>query len=248
MSARPLVLAAHGTADPAGQAVVEQVAAGAGRLLGVPALVGYVDVCGPTLAEVLAEPAPATTAGHAPATTAGHAPAPPVVVPFFLASGYHVRHDVPAAVRHLPGALVTPALGVEDEVAQALAARVREAAAPGPAPEAVVVTGAGSSVAAARAEVEQVSRAVGELLGVAAGTAYLSGPGPRPEEEITRLRGLGHGRVVLAAHLLAPGHFLSRAREVAAGHGAAATDALGTHPLVRALVLRRYREAAGADR
>lgn len=228
---RPLVLAAHGTASEEGRRVVERCAAWAATALGVDHAVGYVDVCGPTLEQALAELAR------------------PVVVPFFLATGYHVRQDVPSAVASsAPGATVTPALGDADEVVQALAARVLEAGAAGDAGlvDAVVLTAAGSSVRAAREEVVHVSALLGETLGMATGAAYLTGPGPRPEEEVARLRAAGHGRVVLASHLLSPGHFLDRAQAAAAALGTVATGPLGTHAALSELVVRRYREAAGA--
>ena len=231
---RPLVLAAHGTASEEGRRVVERCAARAATALGVDHAVGYVDVCGPTLEQALAELAR------------------PVVVPFFLATGYHVRQDVPSAVASCaPGATVTPALGDADEVVQALAARVLEAgAAAAPADagsiDAVVLTAAGSSVRAARAEVVRVSGLLGEALGVATGTAYLTGPGPRPEEEVARLRAAGHARVVLASHLLSPGHFLDRAQAAAVALGAVPTGPLGTHTALPELVVRRYREAVAA--
>ena len=223
---RPLVVAAHGTASEEGQRVVRDCAARAGALLGMssPPPVGFVDVCGPTLVEVL------------------DGLADPVVVPFFLASGYHVRHDVPSAVAPLPGAVVTPALGTEAEVLEALVERVLEVRGE---PGAVLVVGAGSSVDAARAEVAQVSRLVGARLGVPTGTAFLSGPGPRPEEELPRLvdHGLAPADVVVAAHLLSPGFFLDRAHRVAAAAGTVATAPLGTHASLAALVARRYLEA-----
>lgn len=225
---RPLVVAAHGTASSAGRRVVEECAAAAAATLGVVHAVGYVDVCGPILEEVLARTAA------------------PVVVPLFLASGYHVRHDVPAAVAETVGATVTPALGDAPEVVTALAERVLQVCDDtGPRPDAVVVTAAGSSVERARAEVVQVSGLLARQLGTTPGTAYLSGPGPRPEEELERLHAAGHERVVLATHLLAPGHFLDRARAAASRLGTVASDELGTHPAVADLVVRRYREAAG---
>jgi sirohydrochlorin ferrochelatase len=220
-----LVLAAHGTASAEGRRVVEECASAAASSLGVPHAVGYVDVCGPMLEEALS------------GFTA------PVVVPFFLASGYHVRHDVPSAVAAVDGARVTPALGVEPEVLDALAERVGEAPLDGEV-QAVVVTGAGSSVDAARAEVALVSRLLGERLRVATGTAYLSGPGPRPAEEVARLRAAGHDRMVLAAHLLSPGHFLDRAHATALELGAVSTAALGSHAALARLVARRYLHAA----
>lgn len=222
---RPLVLAAHGTDSAAGREVVERCAAAAAEQLGVAHVVGYVDVCGPTLGEVLAETVS------------------PVVVPFFLASGYHVRHDVPSAVAVLPSAVVTPALGVEDEVVHALADRVVEVCPPEGKPDAVVVTAAGSSVRSARAEVAEVAQRLGERLRVPSVTAYLTGPGPRPQDEVIRLRSEGLARVVMATHLLAPGHFLERARATAAEVGTVASGALGTHPGLVDLVVRRYREA-----
>jgi sirohydrochlorin ferrochelatase len=220
--------------------VVARCAAAAAETLGVVHAVGYVDVCEPTLEEALGG-------------LAG-----PVVVPFFLASGYHVRHDVPSAVAATTRAVVTPALGAEPEVIEALADRVLAAAAardadPPSAPsvdpltvDAVLVTGAGSSVDSARAEVALVSRLLGERLDVVTGTAYLSGPGPRPAQEIARLRAAGHERVVLAAHLLSPGHFLDRAHATARELGALPADALGTHPALVALVVRRYLEATAS--
>ncbi|WP_122261193.1 sirohydrochlorin chelatase [Ornithinimicrobium cerasi] len=226
MSRRPLVVAAHGTASGEGRKVVEGCAAAAAAELGVAHAVGYVDVCGPTLEEVLA--------------SEGSAGAGPVVVPYFLASGYHVRQDVPGAVAEVAGALVTPALGVEPEVVDALADRVLEVL---PDADGVVVTAAGSSVDSARAEVALVADLLGERLGVPTRTAYLSGPGPRPASEVSSLREVGCHRVALAAHLLAPGHFLDRAHAAALDLGRVATGPLGTHPALAALVVRRYREA-----
>ncbi|MFK5583059.1 sirohydrochlorin chelatase [Serinicoccus sp. LYQ131] len=237
---RPLVVAAHGTASEEGQAVVERCAARAGRLLGLetPPVVGYVDVCGPTLEEVLADLEN------------------PVVVPFFLASGYHVRHDVPSALAPVRGSTLTPALGAADEVVDALVDRVREVdtdesprtgTAADTVTDAVLVVGAGSSVEAARAEVALVADRVGTRLGVVTATAFLSGPGPRAACELTRLRLAGHTRIVLATHLLSPGYFATKAHRVAAAAGALATGPLGTHDLLRDLVARRYREALATD-
>lgn len=224
---RPLVVAAHGTASIEGRRVVEECAAAAADRLGVPHAVGYVDVCGPTLEEAL------TTCAD-----------PPIVVPLFLSSGYHVRHDVPGAVSTVPDAVVTPALGVEPEVVSALADRVLAAAAEARlTPDAVVVTAAGSSVKAARAEVAEVATCLGERLGVPTGTAYLTGPGPRPEEEVARLRSAGHRKVLLATHLLSPGYFVDRAHAVAAELATVASNPLATHADIVALLVRRYREA-----
>lgn len=229
---RPLVVAAHGTASVQGRDVVEACAAAAAAELDVAHAVGYVDVCGPPLQQVLEQ--------QVVQQQVLEGTPPPVVVPLFLARGYHVRHDVPAAVRSSPGAVVTPALGTAPEVVTALADRVLEAA----EPDAVVVTAAGSSVAGARAEVAEVAQLLAARLAVPTGTAYLTGPGPRPREEVERLRAAGHERVVLAAHLLAPGHFHDRASALASALGTVASGPLSTHPAVVSLLVRRYRDAA----
>ncbi|GMA41129.1 sirohydrochlorin chelatase [Mobilicoccus caccae] len=269
---RPLVLAAHGTENPDGRAVVEQVAARAAALLGVEHRVGYVDVCGPTLAEVLAS---LVEAGGAAGQGGGTAA--PVVVPFFLSRGYHVRYDVPSAVAAMTpartasderrfesggadsstdAAVVTPALGAEPEVVEALTGRILEA---DPTPRAVVLAAAGSGVAAAREEVAEVARLVQEKLGIPVEPAFLSGPGPRPEDVVSgwatstsdttrtdpapTTHGSERGGIVVAAHLLAPGFFLEKAARVAVEIGGVATGPLATHPSLVNLVLRRYRQA-----
>ncbi|MGH3992626.1 MAG: CbiX/SirB N-terminal domain-containing protein, partial [Pseudonocardiaceae bacterium] len=77
-----VVVAAHGTRDPAGVAVAQQlVAALRARLPGRPVLLSFVDVLGPGVREVITG-----------------APGPVTVVPAFLTSGYHVRTDVPREV------------------------------------------------------------------------------------------------------------------------------------------------------
>lgn len=205
--------------------MVELCASVAAGRLGVDHAVGYVDVCAPTLKDVLAR------------TSA------PIVVPLFLASGYHVRQDVPAAVAAAAGVCVTPALGAAHEVVTALVDRVLEVSGETTPPDAVVLTAAGSSVESAREEVAHISAALARRLGSASGTAYLTGPGARPRDEVARLREGGHHRVVLAAHLLAPGYFLDRARAVAAELGTLASAELGSHPALVDLVVRRYQEA-----
>lgn len=76
-----IVLAAHGTRDPAGAVVVAELA-GLVRSRGVPVRVAYADVREPDVTTVL------DSLGGRPA----------VVVPAFLAAGYHVRADIPAQV------------------------------------------------------------------------------------------------------------------------------------------------------
>ena len=230
---RPLVVAAHGTASQAGRSVIEDCARRAADLVGAPWRVGYVDVCAPTLAEVLAEEDGA------------------VVVPMFLTSGYHVRHDVPAAVARAGAAVVTPALGAGRAVVEALGARVRAAVQTSGSladhVDALVLASAGSSQASARAEVAEVAALLSEQERVPVSIAYLSGPGTDLTAACATHRRAGRDRIAVATHLLAPGVFLERARRVAAGCDVLGVAAeLGTHPAVSTLVASRYTSAPAA--
>jgi sirohydrochlorin ferrochelatase len=228
-----LVVAAHGTVSARGRSVVETCAAHAADLLGVPAQVGYVDVCGPTLADAL----------DGGSGEGGE----PVVVPLFLASGYHVRHDVPAAVAHAPGAVVTAALGTAPAVIDALEGRLRQAlgeAVVADHVDGLVLASAGSTQDDARAEVAQVAALLADRVGVPTEVAYLSGPGARIGQACSAHRATGRSRIAVATHLLAPGVFLARARRQAAEAGTVAvTDELATHPAISALVAARYSTA-----
>lgn len=77
------LLVAHGTRKPAGVTMVGELADRVSALLDRPVHVAFVDVLGPTPEEVL---------------RALPADRPVTVVPAFLASGYHVRVDLPAHV------------------------------------------------------------------------------------------------------------------------------------------------------
>ncbi|WP_018157750.1 sirohydrochlorin chelatase [Demetria terragena] len=222
---RPLVVLAHGTDNAAGRTVLEQVTVAAANTLGLTPRLGYVDVCHPTAAE---------TMGGLSA---------PVVVPLFLASGYHVRTDIPEAVAAVLGAISTAPVGSGAAIADALRDRVLAA---DPEPDAVILTGAGSSHDAARAEVASAAELLSERLGVPVRHAFLSASPPTMAEAYTGLS----GRVVVASHLLAPGYFQSKLESTAAALGLRATGPLGSHPAVAAVVVERYRTAvaAGAGR
>lgn len=217
---RPLVLLAHGTRSSAGVEVVRDVASRVGAELGgmsVP--VGFVDVCGPTAEEVLADVRDA------------------VVVPYFLTSGYHVRFDVPQAVAQASGAEATAALGKSPEVVEALVHRLREAAGEGSEVDAILLGGAGSSDVRARQEVHCLAALLAAATGVRTAAGFISGPGPSVAETLEMLRADGARRVAAVSLLLAPGVFHDKLSAV----GAALTSApLGPHPALVDLVVRRY--------
>ncbi len=224
----PLVMLAHGTRSAAGVAVVRDVAARVGvELGGVDVPVGFVDVCGPTAAEVLADVRDA------------------VVVPYFLTSGYHVRYDVPQAVAGASGAVNTAALGKSPEVVDALVQRLSEAVGPGPEVDAILLGGAGSSDARARQEVHCLAALLAAVTGVRTAAGFISGPGPTTYESLEMLRRDGAQRVAAVSLLLAPGVFHDKLSAL----GAEITTApLGPHPALVGLVVRRYHDVLGSVR
>jgi sirohydrochlorin ferrochelatase len=218
----PLVLVAHGTTAPTGRATVEAVAAYL-RLLrpGLPVRLCYVDVLRPRLGEVL-----------------GSLAGPTVVVPLLLSTGYHVRHDIPAALSRYPAvrAAVAPALGPDPLLAEALADRLCGAGWRGGP---VVLAAAGSRDPAAACQVAGMADMLGSLIGAPVRPAYahVSMAGVTDVHAVVRRL---EPCPAVATYLVADGHF---ARRIAAT-GALTSAPIGAHPLLVRLVLRRYDEAA----
>jgi len=208
-----LLLVAHGTRDPAGAAVIGRLAARVRRRLpGVRVAVAYADVRAPGV----------TTALRA-------LPGPVVVVPAFLAAGYHVRVDIPGQLeRSGRPALLTPPLGLV-AVPAAYARLVESGWRRG---EPVVLAAAGSSDPAALASVEAAAERLGRLAGGPVRVGYAATAAPRIADVVAGTR----GRVAVASWLLAPGRF----HRAAAQSGAAVVAApLGS--LVADVVVARYR-------
>lgn len=218
-----LVLAAHGTRDPAGPPVLDALATAVADAGGVATRVAYVDVIAPTVADVLA-------------AVAG----PVVVVPAFLGAGYHVRVDLPAQVDACGRADVTvaPFLGADERLLTAVADRLGEAG--WRRTDAVVLAAAGSSDARALADVDAVARALPTHLGVPVSVGYAATATPTVRDAVAAARTCGASRVALASWLLAPGLFQRRLADAGADVVAAP---LGAHPAVVAAVLDRYRSA-----
>ncbi|RJK96841.1 sirohydrochlorin chelatase [Vallicoccus soli] len=235
-----LVAAAHGTRDAAGIAVVRALLDRVRALApGVDVRESYVDVLGPSLADVLAG-----------------LDAPAVVVPALLSTGYHVAKDLPEAVAGSPvPAVVAAPLGPAPELADLVLRRLREAlAAPrtGHAPlpdvpveaeglDALVLAAAGSSDPAAARAVEAVAAALSERTGLPVSCAYASAARPTVEEA---LAALPDRRVGVCTYLLAPGFFADRVAESACLSGAAVVSGpLGADDAIARLLLRRFAAA-----
>lgn len=223
--ARPLVMLAHGTANPTGRETVYAVSRlVARRVPDVDVSVGFVDVCAPG-PEVVLPPHPDA-----------------VVVPYLLTSGYHVRHDIPRAMAaHAPKAHQTPALGLAGEVLEVAVARHRASLPPAhPHVDAAVLVGAGSSDPAARQEVLCSAAVLSAYLGLPVRPGFLSGSGPSADSALAELREQGAQRIAAISFLLAPGFFQCRVKRL----GAEVVSApLGVHENLADLVVSRYRGA-----
>ena len=225
MSTRPLVLLAHGSRRPGPSSVLSRTAERVGTILPeVEVRTSYVE---------LQSPDPAT---------ALEGLVDPVVLPFFLARGYHVVHDVPAAVERHGSGTVAGHLGVEAHLAEAVAQRLHEASTPlGGLAELdhIVLGAAGSRQAAALEEVEAITRLLEARLGREVTPAYLSAARPSVRDAVSTARTRGAGRVGVATYLLAEGRFHRALHSTGADVVAAP---IGDHPAVAELVARRYRE------
>ena len=225
MSNRPLVLLAHGSRRPGPSSVLSRTAERVSTILpGVEVRTGYVE---------LQPPDPAT---------ALEGLVDPVVLPFFLARGYHVVHDVPAAVERHGSGTVTGHLGVEEHLVEAVAQRLHEASAPlgGLAGlDHIVLGAAGSRQAVALEEVETITRLLEARLGREVTPAYLSAARPSVRDAVSTARSRGARRVGVATYLLAEGRFHRALHSTGADVVAAP---IGDHPALAELVALRYRE------
>jgi sirohydrochlorin ferrochelatase len=158
-----------------------------------------------------------------------------VLVPLLLASGYHDRVDLPAAIAAArPGTAHAPVLGPDQRLAVALADRLGEAG--WRAPDAVVLAAAGSADPAAIASAHAQADLLAAELGTDVRVGFGSAAAPDVPGAGAAARGAGADRVAVAPYLLAPGHFTGR---LAAAGADLVAEPLGAHPAVVELVLDR---------
>lgn len=229
MTGLPLLLVAHGARSDAADAVIRSLAeAVAAR--GPQVEICYVDVRGPKVVDAVIG---LQDRGHDGA----------VVVPAFLAAGYHVRTDLPAQLAEA-GAdparfAVTRSMGPDPLLAAAALDRLRTAGYRDG--DAVVLAAAGSSDPSAVAQVHASAGMLARRVGRPVPVGFAATGSPSVAELVARLHDAGERRVAVASWLLAPGVFQTRLL----GSGAdVVADPLGVHDDVVAAVLKRY--AAGA--
>jgi sirohydrochlorin cobaltochelatase len=244
-----LLLAAHGTRDPAGVAAFRALAGRVGDMAGqdgTPVAGGFIELSAPPLRDAVT-------------SLVTTSPARLVAVPLMLSAAGHAKGDIPAALaregsRH-PGLTWTYArpLGPHPTLLELLAARIA-AVSDDPAP-AVLLIGRGSTDPDANADVVKTARLLWEGRDYPlAETAFVSLARPDVAEGLERCRLLGARRIVVARYFLFPGVLPDRVAEQAAAYAAAhpeldiaCTDVLGDCDEIAALVWERYHEALAGD-
>lgn len=221
MTAPALLLLAHGTEDPAGQATWDRLASAVDRALpGTEVRLAYAGVAVPSLPDVLVE-----------------LPGPVVVVPAFLAAGFHVRVDVPEqlAATGRDDVVVAEPFGPDPALVGVLVDRLTEAGAePG---DTVVLAAAGSTDPVAQADLRTTAALLTARVGHEVPVGYIAGGEPRVASVVSSTASRGP-RTVVATWLLAPGAFH---RWLGSSGAALVAEPLGEHPDVVGLAVARYR-------
>lgn len=229
MTAPALLAISHGTASLQGQAAIQRlVDAVADRLPDVVVRLGHVDVQQPDVATSL----DALPGGQAV-----------VIVPLLLSAGYHVRVDLKKQTAGREGLVISPALGPDDRLVDALLTRLAPL---NPTDEdAVVLAVAGSSDGRANEDCREIARLLGERLDRDVAIGFLAAAEPCVAEAVATARAAASGRVIVANYLLAPGYFHDLAVRLADGSPVARPLLDDDEPAASLveLVVDRYRAA-----
>jgi sirohydrochlorin ferrochelatase len=220
-----LVACAHGTRNPTGRRLIAQLALAAREMRpGLVTTAAFVDVQPPTVGDVVEQ---LSAAGRAV-----------VVVPLLLSGGYHVHVDIAGAVADAPGAIAARPLGPDARLSEVLFDRLVDAGADPRDPlTAVVVAAAGSSDSRSVADVEDTADLLQRSWAGAVTTGYGSAATPTVADAVLAARRAGAEQVVVAAYLLAPGHFHDKLAEAGAD---LVTAPLLPDPRIAAVLLDRY--------
>ena len=218
------LMVAHGTRKQRGVAMVGDLAQRVSATLGQQVHMAFVDVLGPTPAEVLR----------------GMTDGPAVLVPAFLSNGYHVRTDIPthvAASGHRD-VTVTDALGPGPQVVRVLADRLIESG--WRHDDSVILAAAGTSDPAAQRDLHTTATWLSATTASRVELTFAATGTPRVADAVATLRMRGARRVVVASYLLSEGLFQDRLRASGAD---VVTEPLGTHPGLVRLIASRFRRA-----
>lgn len=217
-----LVIALHGTRRPSGLEFAERLRAEVGaQLPGVRVELGFVDIHDELLA---------TTVQRLDSS---------VIVPAFLAAGYHVAYDVAEAVKDSDGRAVAT-----DHVGPDLVGVIHERLlANGPVGDAVVLAAIGSKRRGATAEVYATAQRLSALIDRPVQPGFIFATHPTLAEAADMLREEGHSRLSVATHALLPGLYQQHIEAL----GLPASEPIGLHPRFVSAIIDRYRAATMAQ-
>ncbi|MCZ9882396.1 sirohydrochlorin chelatase [Arthrobacter sp. B2a2-09] len=229
MNSPVLIACAHGTRNVEGQAAIRQVMAEIEALRpGLTVVEAYVDVQEPELSGVVAGLPEGT---------------PAVVVPLLLSTGYHVKVDIPKAIKSRPEVSAAPPLGPDPRLAELLAARLRDSGLGDD--DGVLLAAAGSSLPDGSVDSEEQARQLAELLPNRVRVAYGASAEPNVPDGVAALRAEladaelteDGGRVVVSSYLLATGYFHDQLSKAGAD---VVTAPLLPSPVLAEIALERY--------
>lgn len=218
-----LVVCAHGTDDPRGRAVVDDLIVQVGLLTGTEVHRAFVDVQEPALDGVVA-------AIRGPA----------VIVPLLVARGFHTEVDIAGAAGSRPGIMRTRPLAPHPLIAQVIARRLHAVIDRWRPGDHVVLAAAGSRRAEAIEDVRALAALVRESVPAVVTVGFVAAAEPRLAPAVASARAAGARRVIVGSALLAPGFFSSIVDRSGAD---LITAPLGADPLVAAVIAQRYRAA-----
>ncbi|AFR30130.1 CbiX/SirB N-terminal domain-containing protein [Arthrobacter sp. Rue61a] len=226
MNSPVLIACAHGTRNAEGQAAIRRVMAEIETLRpGLRVVEAYVDVQEPELGGVV-EGLPEGTAA--------------VVVPLLLSTGFHIKVDVPKAIKTRPEVVAARPLGPDPRLAELLATHLRAAGLT--ENDGVLLAAAGSSLPDGSVDSEEQARLLGELLPNKVRVAYGASAQPTVPDGVASLRAElaadgGTGKVFIASYLLATGYFHDQLAK--AGADVVAAPLLPS-PVLAEIALERY--------
>lgn len=223
MTTPPIVLAAHGSRDPASSATMRALAARVEQAWPAPVVAAFLDFDEPSIPDALA--------GFPDGTV-------PIVVPALLTNAYHGRVDLPGVLAQVPRPTVlADVLGPDPLLVAGMRRRLSEL---DDDFDALVLVAAGTSDATARSTVDDMAAELGRQLDVPCRVGYASASAPTPGETVATLRAAGARRILGAAYFLATGRLYTAAVRSAVDAGAVDVAApLGTaDELVRLVVAR----------
>ena len=226
MNSPVLIACAHGTRNAEGQAAIRRVMAEIETLRpGLRVVEAYVDVQEPELGGVV-EGLPEGTAA--------------VVVPLLLSTGFHIKVDVPKAIKSRAEVVAARPLGPDPRLAELLATHLRAAGLQ--ENDGVLLAAAGSSLPDGSVDSEEQGRLLGELLPNKVRVAYGASAQPTVPDGVASLRAElaaegGTGRVFIASYLLATGYFHDQLTK--AGADVVAAPLLPS-PVLAEIALERY--------